>query len=401
MKKPAIKFQISIRTLMLIAALVVLLTMATSMYFTKHALKTVHNQLAVEYMELAQQVDRLQAIQVALLRLEAIADTIQAGNSPTPLMHTYLQSPPLELNQAMARLQVDHGMDTMPKEKEIDQLAAILERLTHTSQLDRMRTGEAHVFLLDVQHALRIAEDLSQQYNKLKSERYRLIDESIQQHERELNQLGLVVALAIFTILWIIYSLSVSPLRKLGRVATGIGLGTSSVESLSTSKVVLKELSELRDMIRQMVLDLMASNKTITSNATLMLQLTEQSSAISSRVRGGVIEESAISKDIFGDLREMRLGNQQMQDALDRSLEILVGASSMDCIPVRDLDILREHLHLLADISNGWTSLEEDLSRVLDGFDDMVRDRMTLAAELERLTKEMSICANRMTPKTA
>jgi hypothetical protein len=401
MKKPAINFHISIRTLMLSAASAVLLIVVASMYFTKHVLNTVNNQLAVKYMELAQQVDQLQAIKVALLRLEAIADTMQTGNPPTRIMHAHLQSHPFELAQAMMRFQGGLDVDAMPNGQAYARLAAILERLSHTSQLDHLHSAEAHIFLQDVQRALRINDDLSVQIMQMRNEHYRLMDESIQQHERELSQLGLALALVICAILWIVYSLSVSPLHALSKLASSIGNGTSSVESLSKCKVTLSELSELRDLIRQMVLDLTTSNSAITSNATLMLQLTEQSSSISSRVRGGVIEESAISKDIFGDLREMRLGNQQMQDALDRSLEILAGASSMDCIPVRDLDILREHLHLLADISNGWSALGEDLSRVLDGFDDMVRDRMTSAAELERLTKEMAVCAHRMAIKTA
>lgn len=396
MKKPAIIFHISIRALMLTAASVVLLIMVTSMCFTKHALKKVHDQLAEGHGVLSQQADRLQKIKVALIRLEAIAGTAQPGNQSTRLLHNHLQSTPFELAQAMVQ-----SPGIVPNGNGFPQLIAILERLSHTSQLDSLRSAEVHIFLQDVQHALSIIDDLSEQIMQSRNNRYRLIDESIQQHERELNQLGLVMAFTIFTVLWIVYALSVSPLHKLGQIANGIGHGTSSVESLIKNKVALKELSELRDLICKMVLDLTASNSTITSNAVLMLQLTEQSSSISSRVRGGVIEESEISKDIFGDLREMRLGNQQMQDALDRSLEILVGASSMDCIPVRDLDLLRDHLHLLDDISNGWNALGVDLSRVLDGFDDMVRDRMTLAAELERLTKEMSVCANRMVLKTA
>lgn len=399
MKKATRTFHISVRSLMLAAASAVLLVMVTGMLFTKHALNTARNQMEIGNRELVQQVEHLHAIKVALLQLQAIADARLDGRLTSRLKHA--QSQPIELAQATMRFEDNMTSGEMLDGQTYRQLTDILGRLSHMPQLDRLASSDAKVILLDVERALSIIDDSSDQFILDRIERYHQIHEGLQQHERELGQLGLVMTLAIFSILWIVYSLSVTPLRKLGQLAGSIGRGTSSVETLGKSKVALAELSELRDLIQQMALDLTASNRTVTSNAALMLQLTEQSSNISSRVRGGVIEESAISKDIFGDLREMRLGNQQMQDALDRSLEILVGASSMDCIPVRDLDILREHLHLLSDISNGWNSLGEDLSRVLDGFDDMVRDRMTLAAELERLTKEMSACANRMVLRTA
>lgn len=396
MKKAVWTFHISIRSLMLAASSAVLLVMVTGMFFTKHALDTARNQLAVGNLELAQQVDHLHAVKVALLRLQAVADARQDGRPASRLIHVYLQSQPFELAKAMMRYQGSMAGGVMRDGQFYGQLADTLERFSQLPQLDRLASSEAKVLLRDVERALRIIDDSSAQLTLSRNEHYHQIYEAIQQHERELGQLGLVMTLVILILLWSVYSLSVIPLRKLGQLAGNIGRGTLSVDTLGKSKVALAELSELRDLIQQMALDLTTSNLTITSNAALMLQLTEQSSIISSRVRGGVIEESAISKDIFGDVREMRLGNQQMQDAIDRSLEILVGASSMDCIPVRDLDMLREHLHLLSDISNGWNALGEDLSRVLDGFDDMVRDRMTLAAELERLTKEMSVCADSM-----
>lgn len=399
MKKPTWTFHISIRTLMLSAASATLLVMVTGMVFTRHALNTAHDQMEIGNRELVQQVEHLHAIKVALLQLQAIADARLDGRLASRLKHA--QSHPIELAHATMRFKDNMTGGAMRDGQSYRQLTDILERLSHMPQLDRLAHSDAKVMRLDVERALSIIDDSSDQFVLEQIERYQHIHDDIQQHERELGLMGFAMILAFFSILWLVYSLSVTPLRKLGQLASSIGHGTSSIETMGKSKVALRELSELRDLIQQMATDLTASNRTITSNATLMLQLTEQSSSISSRVRGGVIEESAISKDIFGDLREMRLGNQQMQDALHRSLEILVGSSSMDCIPVRELDILREHLHLLSDISNGWNALGEDLSRVLDGFDDMVRDRMTLAAELERLTKEMSTCANRMVLRTA
>lgn len=393
--------KVSIRSLMITASLFVGIGMVSGYLFTKHTLSANKERLALDLSKQTVQLNQYHAIKIGLVQLESFTEGLHSGRPLAPVSKNRLASLLSEIYGTWDSFINDLPPDTFQSAEPVNHLSALLNDINRVGRYNELNARTERKSLRhDILTAMGMLEDLSVAAQEERSRAILSALNNIQQHENELNLVATALGMTMLAIFVFIYSNLVVPLRKLGLLAIYAGRGGAGKESLHTFESRLSELLELRDLIGQMVDDLTISHRFIASGSHTMLDLTQTASNISSQVRSGVIEETAISKDIFSDLREMRLGRQQMHDALAQSMNILVSASSQDCLDKEDIADLHSHLLLISDITQGWKALGEDLGRVLDGFDDMVRDRMTLASELERLTKEMSVCAEELAFRT-
>jgi methyl-accepting chemotaxis protein len=390
-------FRISIRGMMLAASLLVCLGILTGYLFTVHTLSATQERLGLNLSKQTIQLNQYHAIKTGLIQLEAFVESLHNDRPLTSVPKNRLASLLSEISGTWDDFIDELPPDTYQRAGEADQLSAMLRDIGRAERYNGLGTRAARQSLRnDIIATMGMLEDLSAAAQEARSHAIRSALNDIQQHENELHLAVTVLGLSMLAIFGFIYSNLVSPLRKLGKLAVSAGKDEAGRTSLHMFEPRLSELAELRDLIIQMVDDLTISHRFIALGSNTMLDLTHTASNISSQVRSGVIEETAISKDIFSDLREMHLGNQQMQEALAQSMTIIVSASSQDCLDKEDISDLHNHLQLISDITQGEFALGEDLGHVLDGFDDLVRNRMSLASELERLTKKMSVCAEEL-----
>ncbi len=381
-----------VRNLMLLSGLVICATAVLGAMFTRHALTSLSQRIVADNARQAVQNTLAADLKGALHELSSLTHDPEAYDALAPLNGRILdlwQEYQLQLD---AELREEH--------RAYRQLDALMAQLANLRQTPPSRTA-VNAYRRHVEEAFILLDTLGGEQARRQHQVNHDAALDLARHEQQLNWLSSSLAILVALMLWLVFHLLVRPLRDMGRIAQRIGRGEVPAETLSECEVHLDELLELRELMRQMVKDLTASHALIADNAHMLLGLTRIAADISSQVRKGVIEETAISKDIFEDLREMREGKSQMQQALSEALQIVNALRSGDQATPEQMVELRHHLLLIADISNSWKSLRDDMSRLLDGFDDMVRDRMTLANELEKLTKEMTTSAKEMALRAA
>jgi len=390
-------FHISVRLLALLTfagfcALILIL-----IWFNQHTLEDAAKQLGRQGDVRLIQVEKFLSIKAALHQLKDMAQqrTVNDSNNALQLR---LQERSQILLEDWHRTVAELPDDDLAKHNEL----VILEKvLTRFARRGYWEIAELLVSEEELRRAENAIESLSERLIATTPTENKSISLAIENHQRQLHVIAFSVVVILSIGLWWVYRLLVTQLRKLSYVARQISSGQSNAKDLNDWNCTLTELDELRDMTHRMVTNLTASHHFLAANSKSLLLMTHKTSNIALQLKSGVIEEHSISKDIFGDLREIHIGNQQMQEALLNSMKVLATASASDCLDEHDIIEIREQMSLMSDISSGWKALADDLSRVLDGFDDMVRERMTLASELDTLTKVMHNSAKEMAFKAS
>lgn len=375
-----------IKAMMLFSSIVLSGSVVGYYAFIDHAFSAMQQRIASKnslHEKLVRLSSKLQAELVLAQSLQSDIQRIEASHRIQSIWQLYR---PLLETSGTDRSLAHHELDT-----KLPHLIAALRGG------DRKPNGSDYRLMLNHVSSLLLTLSLDQA-GRQHAAHQETIDE-MHSHRDQLFAISAGIAIAIFATFMLVFSLLVSPLRRMGDVAQKIGRGEATIEAFASMKVHLEELIHLRQLIQQMVVDLTERNATIMDNANLLVGLTQIASDISSQVRRGVIEETAISKDIFEDLREMREGRKQLDTHLFGAIRNL-DSLAVDIPSSREqIDALRHDLQVIADISNSGKTLREDMSRLLDGFDDLVRDRMTLSNDMELLSKSMIRAAKSMTQR--
>jgi hypothetical protein len=382
--------KLSAHTLLLWSGLLILSIAGVQMGFTWHILSSSKADMAAHNETQFVQSEKVFAVRSALLRLEVAAtrDTtfVARKEEISGLLHV--------LNGSWSGLsQAIPGFDQRRLEVQIRAVQrhakSVIAVASNHEQLDELK--------VQIRHSYPLLDGLEKHLLNERMEADQKNEQRMVAHQRQTMLLTAVLILGlVLTIGWF-YRTAIAPLRELGQLATRVGEDAGNAEELVQWPARLSELCELRDVIYVMVKNLTLANGFVTDSVKQILELTLQTSAIAAQVRAGVVEENAIGKGMFEDVREMRVGDKQVRETLSRALELLSTAEAKGGLFADDIEEVRQQLLIVSDITNAWDALGKDLERVLDGFDVMVVDRMTLANEIEQLTAVMSTRAREMT----